>query len=98
MLGKGFNVQMGYLLKSLYSFDVRYTNLIPDEFSFMNNTAFYNRNKYYTIGLSKYLLKSYTYKIQASYTFVDDALIRNSQGFEFSGNENILRLMVQIAF
>ncbi len=98
MLGSGLNIQTGYLFKSLFSLDARFTNLRPDEFSFMNNTAFYNRNKYYTVGLSKYFSKNYAYKIQASYTYVDDALIRNQSGNESQGNENILRLMVQIAF
>ena len=98
MLGSGLNIQAGYLLKSLYSVDARFTNLRPDEYSFMNNSAFYNRNKYYTLGLSKYFFKNYTYKVQASYTYVDDAVIRNQTGDEFQGNENILRLMVQIAF
>lgn len=98
MLGSGLNIQGGYLFKSLFSIDGRYTNLMPDEYSFMNNSAFYNRNKYYTIGISKYLFKNYSYKIQASYTYVDDAIIRDVFEVEYQGNENIFRLMVQIAF
>ena len=101
MLGSGFNIQMGYLLKSLYSLDARFSNLQSDKYSFMNNSAFYNRNQYYTIGFSKYFMKAYTYKIQASYTYVNDAMIRDLTSIEntaYQGNENILRLMVQIAF
>ena len=98
MLGSGLNIQGGYLFKSLISIDGRYTNLMPDEYSFMNNSAFYNRNKYYTLGISKYLFKNYSYKIQASYTYVDDAIIRDVFEVEYQGNENIFRLMVQIAF
>ena len=88
-------------LRDLFSIDGRFTSLNPDEYSFMNNTSFYNRNKYYTIGITKYFSKNYSYKIQASYTLVDDAIIRDSRDladYVYSGSENILRLMVQIAF
>ncbi len=54
MMGSGINLQAGYLFKNLFSIDGRFTSLNPDEYSFMNNTSFYNRNKYYTIGISKY--------------------------------------------
>ena len=98
MLGLGLNIQAGYLFKNLFSIDGRVTSLNPDEYSFMNNTSFYNRNKYYTIGISKYFSKNYSYKIQASYTLVDDAIIRDLYSVDYIGSENILRLMVQIAF
>ena len=98
MMGSGLNLQAGYLFKNLFSVDGRFTSLNPDEYSFMNNTSFYNRNKYYTIGVSKYFSKNYSYKIQASYTLVDDAVIRDLLSVDYSGSENILRLMVQIAF
>ncbi len=98
MMGSGLNLQAGYLFKNLFSIDGRFTSLNPDEYSFMNNTSFYNRNKYYTIGISKYFSKNYSYKIQASYTLVDDAAIRDLSSVDYSGSENILRLMVQIAF
>ena len=98
MMGSGLNLQAGYLFKNLFSIDGRFTSLNPDEYSFMNNTSFYNRNKYYTIGISKYFSKNYSYKIQASYTLVDDATIRDLFSVDYSGSENILRLMVQIAF
>jgi hypothetical protein len=98
MMGSGINLQAGYLFKNLFSIDGRFTSLNPDEYSFMNNTLFYNRNKYYTIGISKYFSKNYSYKIQASYTLVDDAIIRDLSSVDYRGSENILRLMVQIAF
>jgi hypothetical protein len=98
MMGSGINLQAGYLFKNLFSIDGRFTSLNPDEYSFMNNTSFYNRNKYYTIGISKYFSKNYSYKIQASYTLVDDATIRDLSSVDYRGSENILRLMVQIAF
>ena len=98
MMGSGINLQAGYLFKNLFSIDGRFTSLNPDEYSFMNNTSFYNRNKYYTIGVSKYFSKNYSYKIQVSYTLVDDATIRDLSSVDYRGSENILRLMVQIAF
>tara|TARA_B100000035_G_scaffold123825_1_gene105405 strand:- start:1892 stop:3241 length:1350 start_codon:yes stop_codon:yes gene_type:complete len=103
MLGTGLNIQAGYLFKNLISLDGRFTMLNPDDLSFMNNTLYYNRNKYYEIGLSKYFTKNYSFKIQASYRFADDALIRHPnislhQNFPFQGNESTFYLMVQIAF
>ena len=100
MLGTGLNIQAGYLFKNLISLDGRFTMLIPDDLSFMNNTLYYSRNKYYEIGLSKYFTKNYSFKIQASYRFADDALIRhpNFGNTAFNGNESTFYLMVQIAF
>ena len=100
MLGSGLNIQAGYLFKNLLSIDGRITILNPDSLSFMNNTLFYSRNKYYELGFSKYFNKNYSFKIQASYRFVDDALLRHpNYGTEsFKGNENIIFIMVQIAF
>ena len=71
MLGSAYNIQMGYLLKSLYSFDLRYTHIESDEFSFLNNGTFYNRPNYYSFGISKYFARNYGFKIQASITYVD---------------------------
>ena len=71
MLGSAYNIQMGYLLKSLYSFDLRYTHIASDEFSFLNNGTFYNRPNYYSFGVSKYFARNYGFKDQASITYVD---------------------------
>ena len=100
MLGRGINLQAGYIFKSLFSIDARYTCLIPDDFSFLNNAAFYNRNKYYEIGFGKYFTKNYSFKIQASYRFIDDAQIRHPlyENQAFEGDESIFYLMVQLAF
>ena len=46
ILGSGFNIQAGYIFKNLFSIDARYTTLMPDDFSFLNNSSYYNRNKY----------------------------------------------------
>ena len=100
ILGSGFNIQAGYLFKSLFSIDGRFTKLKPDEFSFMNNATYYNRQHYYEIGLSKYFSKNYSFKVQASYRFIDDAKLRaqNYDRLEFEASENIFYFMVQVAF
>ena len=100
MLGSGLNVQAGYIFKSLFSIDGRFTSLRPDELSFLNNSLFYNRNKYYEIGVSKYFTKNYTFKVQASYRVIDDARLRhpNFDRDEFDASEEVFYLMVQLAF
>ena len=100
MLGSGLNLQAGYIFKSLFSIDGRFTSLRPDELSFLNNSLFYNRNKYYEIGVSKYFTKNYTFKVQASYRIIDDPRLRhpNFDRDEFDASENVFYLMVQLAF
>ena len=100
MLGSGLNLQAGYIFKSLFSIDGRFTSLRPDELSFLNNSLFYNRNKYYEIGVSKYFTKNYTFKVQASYRIIDDARLRhpNFDRDEFDASEDVFYLMVQFAF
>ena len=100
MLGSGLNLQAGYIFKSLFSIDGRFTSLRPDELSFLNNSLFYNRNKYYEIGVSKYFTKNYTFKVQASYRIIDDARLRhpNFDRDEFDASEEVFYLMVQLAF
>ena len=99
MLGEAYNIQAGYLFKNGISIDGRYTHLIADENSFLNNATFYNRPNYYTVGISKYLDRSYGAKIQASYTHIDGSLgINNNEGNSISGDENIFRLILTLAF
>ena len=100
MLGSGLNLQAGYIFKSLFSIDGRFTSLRPDELSFLNNSLFYNRNKYYEIGVSKYFTKNYTFKVQASYRIIDDARLRhpNFDRDELDASEDVFYLMVQLAF
>ena len=71
MLGSAYNIQMGYLFKNGFSVDSRYTHLIADENSFLNNETFYNRPNYYTLGIGKLLGRNYGFKVQASVTHVD---------------------------
>jgi hypothetical protein len=94
MLGEAYNFQMGYLFKSGYSIDTQYTRLNSDQHSFMNNSTFYNRPDYYTIGLSKYLARNYGAKIQTSFTYIKGNVINNNLGQPIEGNEWIGRIML----
>ena len=109
MLGNAYNIQMGYLFKSLFSCDLRYTHLQSDEFSFLNNGTFYNRPNYYTVGISKYFSRNYGFKVQASITYVDVA--KNStyptqtgdvsepyQNIPLQGSEFLFRLITSLSF
>jgi hypothetical protein len=99
MLGRGYNLQMGYLFKSRISIDARYTHLDADEHSFLNNGTFYNRPNYYTLGLSYYLTKNYGAKIQASFTYLEaDPGSNDINSNPINGNEWIGRVMATFSF
>lgn len=98
MLGQGYNFQLGYLFKSGFSVDGRYTHLKADTNSFLNNGTFYSRPNYYTLGISKYLARNYGAKIQTSFTYVDGDNINDSAGNPIEGNEWIGRLMLTFSF
>lgn len=94
MLGAGYNIQMGYIFKSGFSIDARYTHLKADQHSFLNNATFYSRPNNYTIGVSKYLDRNYGAKIQADFTFVEGKNINDNLGNAIGGNEWIGRIMI----
>ena len=99
MLGEAYNFQMGYLFKSGFSIDTRYTHLIADEHSFLNNATFYNRPNYYTLGVGKLMSRNYGFKIQASITYVDGSLgINNNLSEPIAGNEILGRIITTISF
>ncbi|MEM7370800.1 MAG: porin [Bacteroidota bacterium] len=99
MLGKAYNLQMGYLFKNRLSIDGRYTHLRADQHSFLNNGTFYNRPTYYTIGLGYFLAKGYGAKIQMSCTYIQVAEGSNDIfGDPIQGNEWIGRLITSFAF
>lgn len=99
MLGDAYNIQFGYLFKSGISIDGRYTHLEADDHSFLNNATFYNRPNYYTIGVSKYLSRSYGAKIQGSYTYVDGSQgINDNNGNAISGDETVARIILTLTF
>jgi hypothetical protein len=99
MLGKGYNIQMGYLFKNKISVDARYTHLEADTHSFMNNGTFYNRPDYYTVGLSKYFGKGYGFKIQGSLTYVVNKTGSNDYaGVPITGNQWIMDVITSVSF
>ena len=102
MLGSAYNIQMGYLFKNGFSIDSRYTHLIADENSFLNNETFYNRPNYYTLGISKLLGRNYGFKVQASVTHVDGSLGINhdldTNTPAIFEDEIIFRLITTISF
>jgi hypothetical protein len=97
MLGEGYNIQMGYIFKSGFSIDARYTHLKADTHSFLNNPTFYSRPNNYTIGVSKYLDRNYGAKIQADFTFVQGVNINDNLGNPIGGNEYLGRIMLTFA-
>lgn len=100
MLGQGFNIQAGYMLRSLWSFDLRYTYLKPDEYSYMNNNLYFNRHNFYDFSVSKYLTRNYAAKIQLTV-----GLARSNgenrtpdSTYTYNGNEWIGNLLLQFKF
>ena len=69
MVGAAYNLQGGYLFKNGISLDARFTRLIPESDSFLRNGTFYNRSKYYTLCVGKYLGRSYGARVQAMFTY-----------------------------
>ncbi len=99
MLGKGYNIQGGYIFKNRFSVDARYTYLDANTNSFLNNPTFYNRPKYYTLGLSKYLSRGYGFKIQASVTYVElGAGSLDVVGKPITNNEWITNIITTFTF
>ncbi|CAM1349810.1 phosphate-selective porin OprO and OprP [Tenacibaculum insulae] len=85
-LGDGYNLQLGYLTRSGFSFDVRYEN-ITSEFDTNTNAVLQDSNAT-TFGVSKYI-KGNSIKIQAAYSSVD---------FDVAPTQNSFELMLQIVF
>lgn len=100
MLGQGFNIQAGYMLRSLWTFDLRYTYLKPDKYSYMNNNLYFNRHNFYDLSVSKYLTRNYAAKIQLTV-----GLARSNgenrtpdSAHTYNGNEWIGNLLFQFKF
>ncbi len=99
ILGKGYNIQAGYVFKNRISVDARYTHIAADTHSFLNNGTFYNRPNYYTVGISKYLSRGYGMKIQGSVTYATPKAGSNDlSGMPITGNEWIMNVITSIAF
>ncbi|MEN0068385.1 MAG: porin, partial [Myxococcota bacterium] len=88
----------GYVLPTNTSIDARFTRLIADEDSFLNNGTFYNRETYVTGGLSQYYHANYGLKVQASLTYVDALPGSNDNlGEPIPGDEWIGRVVTTLA-
>ena len=100
MLGEGINVQAGYMLRSLWSFDMRYTHLTPDKYSYLNNDLYYNREHFYDFSVSKYLTRNYAAKIQLTIGMSrSNGENRTPDGFyTYNGNEWTGNLLFQFKF
>lgn len=100
MLGWGYNIQTGYMSRSLWSIDMRYTRLAPDKYSYMNNNLYFNRHHFYDFSISKYLTRNYAAKVQLTI-----GLARSNgenrtpdNAHTYDGNEWIGNLMFQFKF
>jgi len=99
MLGNGYNIQAGYVFRSMWSIDARYTKLVADKNSFLNNGTFYNRPEYYTLGISKYMGRNYGFKIQGDLTYstVNEGS-NDIYGDPYAGHEIILGIITSFSF
>ena len=61
-IGKGLNIQIGYLFKNNWEIAGRYTQIVPD--SKLNK----NQNNHYTIGLSKFIV-GHKLKVQTDMSY-----------------------------
>lgn len=99
MLGWGYNLQCGYMLRSLWGFDFRYTRLHPDRYSYLNNNLYNNRHHFYDLGISKYLTRNYAAKIQMTLGLArTNGECRTPDGKTFSGNELTGNIIFQLKF
>ena len=99
ILGSAFNLQGGHMFRNFWSVDIRYTHIIPDDYSYMKNTLYYARNNIYELSVSKYLTKSYSAKIQATFGLVDtDGEVRTHRETTSDGLEKTFNIMMQISF
>ena len=99
MLGTVINAQTGYLFKKGFAVDFAYTHMIPDENSFLNNNTFYNRNNYFTLGLTQYFKGAMKVQLQMIYnTHEDGATDFYGDDIPSDLGEFTTRLLFQIRF
>lgn len=98
ILGSAFNIQGGYLFRNYWTVNARYTHIIPDKYSYLNNNLYYNRNDIYEFSVAKYLTSNYSTKIQLTASFYKtNGETRYSNG-TFSGYETLFNVLTQISF
>lgn len=83
VIGDQLNIQLGYLSKSMVSFDLRYGKAIPE---FLVENSILKKFENYSLGISKYINKNV--KIQALY---------NRNKFELN-EDNYAELLIQVSF
>ncbi|HMC00955.1 MAG TPA: hypothetical protein VKN14_07965, partial [Flavobacteriaceae bacterium] len=82
-VGKGLNIQSGYLLKNDWEISGRYTNIELDK-----NITGKNPENQYTFGISKYIV-GHSLKVQTDISYLD---------IDNSNNELMYRLQFDIHF
>lgn len=98
IVGSGVNFQAGYLFRSGFSVDGRFTKLMPQAQSFLRNGTFYNRSAYYTLCFSQYLARNYGAKVQAAFSYARaEAGSVTVGGQAQKGNEMSAILMLTLA-
>ena len=98
IVGAGLNLQAGYLFRSGFSVDGRYSKLMPQSQSFLRNGAFYNRSAYYTLCFSQYLSRNYGAKVQAAFSYAKaEAGSETVGGQPQTGNEFSAIFMLTLA-
>lgn len=99
ILGDAYNIQGGYIFKNNISIDGRFSHIKPAANSFLNNPTFFNRSHFYTLGITKFLSRSYGAKIQMDCTYINARSGSNGlNGLPINGNEIIGRIMTTITF
>lgn len=99
VLGKGYNIQGGYVFRNNISIDGRFAHMNPDQNSFLNNPTFYNRSHFYTLGITKYLARNYGAKIQLDCTYINAKPGSNDVNtLPIKGDEILTRLITTISF
>lgn len=100
IMGSAFNVQGGHLFRNFWSINARYTHVIPETYSFLNNQLYYARNNVYELGFTRFLTKSYAAKIQGTFGLVDsDGVVTKVNGVKsYNGFEANFNIMFQLVF
>lgn len=86
--GRGFNMQVGYMLKNEYEIAGRYTDVIPE-------SGVGNDEKRYTLGLSKYIV-GHNLKIQTDFTYL--AVTTQGNGPDQKDDQIIWRTQFELQF
>ncbi len=99
ILGDAYNIQGGFVFKNNISIDGRFSHIKPEANSFLNNATFFNRSHFYTLGITKFLSRSYGAKIQMDCTYINAKSGSSGlNGSPLNGNEIIGRVMTTITF